>query len=124
MVECGIPNQTPIMRGLRSFAFGLVLFVPAAVFGNTIITNTFSEIATIASLWETDTVTVSPLANAQYPQFTSDWQYIYAHNNISADGDVHIDTAIDAACTGTNGNNTGASPIVDEIINATSTQLN
>ena len=78
----------------------------------------------MALLWETDTLTVSPLADAQYPAYgTSAWQYIFPHSNISADADVHTDMAVDSSGTGSSGNNTGASPIVCEVINATSTQL-
>src|ERR1041385_6635907 len=77
----------------------------------------------MASLWESDSVEISALANAQYPQFTDDWQYIFPHKAISDDGDIHIDMAVDAAGDGRTGNNAGASPIVEEIVNATGRQL-
>jgi PKD repeat protein len=78
----------------------------------------------MAGLWETDSIEISPLADAQYPQFgTNVWQYTYVHNNISGDGDFHVDMAIDSSGTGTNGNNTQNSPIVAEVVNATSSQL-
>ena len=90
----------------------------------TTITNTRPEISFMAGLWETDSIEISPLADAQYPQFgTSLWQYTYVHNNISGDGDFHVDMAIDSSGTGTNGNNTGNSPIVAEVVNATTSQL-
>ena len=78
----------------------------------------------MARLWETDSVTISAPANTQYPQFAGNWQFIFPHTSISDDGDIHIDLALDAAGTGKTGNNTGASPIIAEIINASSTQLN
>jgi subtilisin-like proprotein convertase family protein len=78
----------------------------------------------MAGLWETDCLTISPLANAQYPTYTTNWQYIFPHNSISDDGDVHIDMAVNSSGSGSSGNNTGASPIVCEVINATPGQLN
>jgi len=63
-----------------------------------------------------------PLANSQYPTYTTNWQYIFPHTSISADGDIHIDMAVDSAGSGSSGNNTGESPIISEVINATSTQ--
>lgn len=78
----------------------------------------------MAGLWEADSLQISPLADAQYPQFgTNVWQYPYVHNNISGDGDFHVDMAIDSSGTGTNGNNTQNSPIIAEVVNATSSQL-
>lgn len=79
----------------------------------------------MALLWETDTIAISPLADSQYPTYgTSLWQYIFPHASISGDDDVHADMGVDGVGTGSSGNNTGASPIVCEVINATSTQLN
>ena len=52
----------------------------------------------MASLWEVDSIQLSALANAQYPQFATDWQYIFPHSSISSDGDIHIDMAVDAGC--------------------------
>jgi hypothetical protein len=78
----------------------------------------------MAGLWETDTVTISALANAQYPQYSGDWQFVFPHTNISDDGDIHIDLALDTAGTGKSGNNTGASPIIAEVTNAKAVQLN
>ena len=49
----------------------------------------------MARLWETDTVAISPLANAQYPQFSGDWQFVFPHTNISDDGDIHIELRLD-----------------------------
>ena len=78
----------------------------------------------MASLWETDTITISPLANAQYPQFSGDWQYIFPHANFAADGDIHNDMGVNASGFGTTNNNSGESPIIAEVVNATSGQLN
>ena len=94
-----------------------------AVIESTSIIFTRSEIAQMAALWETDTIAISSLANSQYPTYTTNWQYIFPHTSISADGDVHIDMAVDVAGTGSSGNNTGASPIVCEVINAVSADL-
>ncbi|PWU19477.1 MAG: hypothetical protein C5B50_06440 [Verrucomicrobia bacterium] len=90
----------------------------------TTITNTRPEIAWMASLWEADSIQISPLADAQYPQYgTSYWQYIFPHNNISSDGDIHNDMGLDSSGTGSTNNNAGESPIIAEVINATSSQL-
>jgi hypothetical protein len=78
----------------------------------------------MALLWETDTIAISPLADSQYPLYgTNLWQYIFPHANISNDDDVHTDMGVDSSGTGSTGNNAGSSPIVCEVINATSTQL-
>ena len=91
----------------------------------TSITFTRTEVAQMALLWETETVAISPLADAQYPIYSGDsWQFIFPHTNISSDGDVHADMAVDSSGTGSSGNNTGESPIVCELINANSAQLN
>src|SRR5437016_14611128 len=96
----------------------LVLLWACASSATTTITNTRPEIAWMASLWEADSIQISPLANAQYPQFgTNYWQYIFPHSSISADGDIHTDMAVDASGTGSSGNNTGNSPIIAEVIN-------
>jgi hypothetical protein len=65
----------------------VILFAQSS-FANTIITNTRAEVSFMATLWETDTLNISPLANAQYPQFSNDWQYLFPHSNISSDGDI------------------------------------
>ena len=79
----------------------------------------------MAALWETDAVAFSPLAAAQYPQFSGAWQYIFPNSGISADGDIHVNMAVNAGGTGRFGNNLGdSSPIVAEVINATGAQLN
>jgi len=77
----------------------------------------------MAGLWETDTVAISPLANTQYPSLSGTWDFIFPHTGISADADIHSDMAINSSGSGSSGNNTGASPIVCEVINATQTQL-
>src|SRR5690349_11230090 len=98
--------------------------LPLAGLGMTTITNTRSEISFMASLWEVDSVQISSLANAQYPQFSTDWQYIFPHANLAADGDIHIDMAVSSSGSGSTNNNTGESPIIAEVVNATSKQLN
>src|SRR3989442_106513 len=72
----------------------VLLCACAAATATTTITNNRTEVAWMASLWEADSIQISPLANAQYPQFTTNWQFIFPHANISSDGDVHIDMAI------------------------------
>jgi hypothetical protein len=77
----------------------------------------------MANLWETDCVSVSPLPNAQYPSIAGTWDFIFPHTSISSDGDIHIDMATNSSGAGSNGNNTGASPLICEVINSTQTQL-
>src|SRR5437879_5461168 len=103
----------------------LVIWVAAltAAHANTTISFTRGEIATMATLWETDCVSVSSLANNQYPNVAGTWDYIVPHTTISSDGDIHVDMAIDAAGDGATSNNVGASPLICEVINATSGQL-
>ena len=105
---------------------GLVCLVAslASAYANTTIVLSRGDIAAMASLWETDSLAVSPLANAQYPTLSGNWSYIVPHTSVSSDGDIHIDLATDASGTGATGNNFGESPIVCEVINATSAQLN
>src|SRR5205823_7479634 len=50
-------------------------------------------------------------------------QFIFVRNGLASDAAIHVDMAVDASGTGTNGNNTGSAPIVAEIVNATSAQL-
>jgi len=71
-----------------------------AVPESTTITFTRAEVAQMAALWETDTIAISPLANSQYPTYTTNWQYIFPHTNISTDGDVHAEMAVDSAGSG------------------------
>jgi subtilisin-like proprotein convertase family protein len=78
----------------------------------------------MAGLWEVDTLAVSSLANSQYPTYSTNWQYIFPHSSVSGDGDNHSDMAVDAAGSGKTGNNTGSSPIVCEVINTNTTQVN
>lgn len=77
----------------------------------------------MAGLWETDCLTISPLANSQYPTYSANWQYIFPHSTIASDGDIHTDMAVDNSGTGSTGNNAGESPIICEVINATQNQL-
>lgn len=108
-------------RVLTAFIAGLTSLVSAHA--STSITFTRSDLTMMAGLWETDTVTISSLATSQYPSLIGTWDFIFPHSSISTDGDVHTDMAINSSETGSTGNNTGASPIVCEIINATQTQL-
>lgn len=107
---------------LRAFA-ALCLLIGSIATATTNITFTRDEVAEMAALWETDCSTISALANSQYPTYNSNWQYIYPHSTISADGDIHIDMAVDSSGTGSAGNNTGESPMICEGTNATSNQL-
>lgn len=109
--------KTRIVSGL------FILIAAASANAETSITFTRDEVAAMGQLWETDTLAISPLANAQYPPFSGAWQFIFPRANISDDRDVHVDMALDAAGTGRTGNNTGSSPIVCELTNATSSQL-
>ncbi|HEY4284920.1 MAG TPA: thrombospondin type 3 repeat-containing protein [Chthoniobacterales bacterium] len=105
---------------------GRLLFLCAAVTGaqaNTSITFTRADIANMAVLWETDCISISSLANSQYPNVAGTWDFIVPHTTISSDGDVHTDMAIDGSGTGGSSNNVGESPIVCEVINATANQL-
>src|SRR5690242_17565108 len=104
----------------------LLIWVAAftAANANTTVTFTRGDIANMALLWETDCVSVSSLANAQYPNVAGTWDYIVPHSTVSSDGDIHIDMAIDAAGDGAASNNVGESPLICEVINATTTQLN
>ena len=87
------------------------------------VTFTRNEVAQMAGLWETDCIAISSLANSQYPAFTTNWQFIFPHTSISSDGDIHTDMAVDSLGSGSNGNNTGESPIIGEVVNATNSQL-
>src|SRR5947209_2118467 len=107
---------------LRAFA-ALCLLAGSVATATTNITFTRDEVAQMAALWETDCITISPLANTQYPTYTSNWQYIFPHTTISADGDIHTDMAVNSSGTGSSGNNTGEAPIICEVTNATTTQL-
>ena len=125
-VYCNWHGDKGYKLGMLRGVFTIIglLFLSQSVPATTI-TNTRPEVSFMAGLWEADSIQISPLADAQYPQFgTSLWQYPYVHNNISGDGDIHIDMAIDSSGTGTNGNNTGNSPIVAEVVNASTAQLN
>src|SRR5947208_8578880 len=72
----------------------------------TVITNTRAEVSFMATLWEADTIQISPLVNAQYPIFggTNNWQYIFGSFTVGA-GDIHIPMAIAASGTGSTSNN-------------------
>lgn len=110
----------------RSFAIVLAAScaLVASAAASTTIRFTRGEITQMAALWETDTLAISPLATAQYPQFNGAWQFIFPHRSISDDGDIHIDMGTDAAGSGAAGNNVSESPIICEVINAKAAQLN
>lgn len=108
----------------RRILAGALLLIPAHIAHATVFTNTRSEIAEMAGLWEADSVQISSLVTNQYPALgTNTWEYIFPNNNIAGDGDIHVNMAIDASGTGKNGGNTGNSPIVAEVVNVTSAQL-
>lgn len=125
----GIINQSvnccrTLLKFLARSGFAvLAAAIVSSASAETAITLARSDVAVMAKLWETDTVTVSPLVNAQYPQFSGDWQFIFPHSTISDDGDIHVDMALDPGGTGANGNNIGASPLICEVTNASATQL-
>ncbi|MFL6513442.1 MAG: hypothetical protein ACJ8M1_00285 [Chthoniobacterales bacterium] len=104
-------------------AFLIWVAALATAHANTSITFSRSDIASMATLWETDCVSVSSPANNQYPNVAGVWDFIVPHTSISADGDIHVDMAIDAAGNGAASNNTGESPLICEVINANSGQL-
>ena len=103
------------------------LVLPCHLHAQTVITNTRAEVSFMASLWETDPIQISALANAQYPSVgggTSTWKFVFPGMSILSDGDIHINMGIAATGnTGTTSGNSGESPIVPEVINATSTNL-
>jgi hypothetical protein len=78
----------------------------------------------MASLWEADTIQISPLVNAQYPIFggTNNWQFIFG-SFTAGDGDIHVPMAIAASGTGSTSNNTGFAPVNGEVINWTGAQF-
>src|SRR5207249_3418564 len=102
---------------------GIFLVAAQSAWALTTITNTRTEISFMAGLWEADSIQISALANGQYPQFTNSWQYLFPHGNLAADGDIHIDMAVSSSGYGSTNNNTGESPIIAEVVNATSGQL-
>src|ERR1041384_1688250 len=111
----------------RVTAVVLLTILSRSALASTVFTNTRPEIAQMASLWEADSVQISSVVTNQYPAFgTNTWEYIVPHNSSAADGDLHIDMAIDSSGTGANGNNVGNSPVVAEIVNVDrkSTRLN
>src|ERR1043166_2758283 len=108
----------------RVTAVVLLTILSRSALASTVFTNTRPEIAQMASLWEADSVQISSLVTNQYPAFgTNTWEYIVPHNSSAADGDLHIDMAIDSSGTGANGNNVGNSPVVAEIVNVTGAQV-
>jgi len=102
------------------------LVLPSRVPAQTVITNTFAEVSRMASFWEVDPTQISSLANGQYSSIgggTSTWQFIFPAGSTASDGDIHVNMGIAANGTGSTSGNNGESPIVPEVINATSAQL-
>src|SRR5436853_6589508 len=112
-----------VCRAFRASAVVWLVGGLSIATATTNITFTRDQITQMAGLWETDCITTSPLADSQYPVYSTSWQYIFPHTGISADGDSHPVRAGDNSGTGSNGNNTGESPIICEVINATNAQL-
>jgi hypothetical protein len=112
----------PVSRIVVTTAVVLVISLGTAR-ASTTFTFSRDEVNTMANLWETDCVSVSPLPSAQYPTVAGTWDFIFPHSNVSADGDIHVDMAISSSGTGATSNNTGASPLICEVVNATQTQL-
>src|SRR6267154_5146821 len=102
----------------RRFIYAVFLVIlPRIAQATTIYTNTRTEVAEMAGWWEVDSVQISSLANAQYPQFTNSWEYMSPSGSRSGDHDEHINMAVSLSGTGATGGNQGESPIVPEIIN-------
>jgi hypothetical protein len=110
---------------VRRFVLTIFGLIAAATMARATTTFTFTrdEVNTMANLWETDSVSVSPLPNAQYPTVAGTWDFVFPHSSISADADIHVDMAISGSGTGASSNNAGASPLICEVINATPAQL-
>ena len=104
----------------RRFIFAVFLAIlPQITHATTTITNTRTEVAQMAGLWEVDSIQISGLADSQYPQFTNTWEYISPSGSKSSDGDEHMNMAVTISGTGTTSGNQGEAPIVSEIINVT-----
>lgn len=102
------------------------LVLPSHLHAQTVITNTRAEVSFMASLWEVDPIQISGLANAQYPSIgggAGTWQFLFPSFSTASDGDIHVNMAINSSGTGSTGGNKSESPIVPEVINATSGQL-
>ena len=116
-------QATKVNRRRVIFATAAFVACLSVAEASTIVTNTRAEVSFMASLWETDSVQISGLTDAQYPQVgTNNWQYIFPFSYIIGDGDIHVQTAVDSSGTGTTING-GFSPNIGEIINATGAQL-
>lgn len=112
------------MTSLRWFFFASVsAFSLPQLAQATVFTFTRAQINQMAGYWEVDSVQMSNLADGQYPTFTNTWAYIVPGTSRSSDGDIHINMAVDSSGTGQTSDNSGESPIVAEVINATSAQL-
>src|ERR1017187_4321061 len=99
--------------------YGLMAVVPATM-ADTVITNTRAEVAFMAGLWESDSIQISPLANAQYPSCTGTWQFIFPLR-VETDGDIHIRTGVTSAGACSGANNINNSPIINEVVNVNGT---
>ncbi len=107
------------MKLIATTFIGLMTLAPATL-GQTVITNTRAEVAFMAGLWESDTIQISPLANAQYPNCTGTWQFIYPLR-VEADADVHIRMGINSSAGCTTANNINNAPIIAEVVNVFTT---
>src|SRR4029077_18828975 len=95
----------------RRFIFAVLLVIlpriTTSTRAQTVITNTRTEVAEMAGLWEVDSLQVSPFANAQYPSIgggTNLWQFLFPSGGINSDGDEDIEMAISSSGTGRTGN--------------------
>src|ERR1035437_3205130 len=98
MIICAPPMFAEVRRSLITLI--AVATALSSARATTTITFTRDEVSTMANLWETDTVSISPLANAQYPSIAGTWDFIFPHTSISTDGDIHTDMGIDSSGTG------------------------
>jgi PKD repeat protein len=103
----------------RAIVVAAILSSFSFIASATTITNTRPEIAQMAGYWEVDSVQISPLANAQ-STCNGSWEYMQpSTGSTAADGDEHINMALDSSGTGSTCQNLGTeSEIVAEIINA------
>src|SRR5947209_2593449 len=95
-------QATTVNRRIVIFATAAFVACLSVAEASTVVTNTRAEVSFMASLWEADSIQISSLTDAQYPQFgTNNWQYIFPFSYIISDGDIHVQTAVDSSGTGT-----------------------
>ena len=107
----------------RRIFIAVILLTSPQIVRATVMTNTRPEIAQMAGLWEVDSDQISALANGQYPTFTTNWEFMQPSGSTASDGDEHINMAVSSSGTGATGGNSGESPIVAEIVNASGSLL-